>query len=147
MTQGGPAPEGEPRSGGQSRQRRQGAGARRAGQRRRAIIVSGVLVLALATGACTASGSPAGHAVRPARASTVAPPQRRGSGSPGVQLVVEASGDLLIHSAIFERALALGGGRRYDFAPMFTQIKPYIRGADLALCHVETPMTPAPPAG
>ena len=61
--------------------------------------------------------------------------------------MVEASGDLLIHSAIFERALVLGGGRHYDFAPMFAQIKPYIRGADLALCHVETPMTPAAPAG
>jgi poly-gamma-glutamate synthesis protein (capsule biosynthesis protein) len=64
-----------------------------------------------------------------------------------VQLVVEASGDLLIHSAVFGRALADGGGRWYDFAPMFAQIKPYIAGADLALCHVETPMTPAAPAG
>jgi len=61
--------------------------------------------------------------------------------------VVEASGDLLIHSPIFERALVLGGGRSYNFAPMFAEIKPYIRGADLALCHVETPMTPAPPTG
>jgi poly-gamma-glutamate capsule biosynthesis protein CapA/YwtB (metallophosphatase superfamily) len=61
--------------------------------------------------------------------------------------VVEASGDLLIHSAVFGRALVLGHGHYYDFAPMFAQIKPYIQGADLALCHVETPMTPAPPAG
>ena len=61
--------------------------------------------------------------------------------------MVEASGDLLIHSAVFDRALVLGGGRHYNFAPMFAQIKPYIQGADLALCHVETPMTPAPPAG
>ncbi len=61
--------------------------------------------------------------------------------------MIEASGDLLIHSAVFDRALVLGGGRHYDFAPMFTQIKPYIRGADLALCHVETPMTPAAPTG
>jgi poly-gamma-glutamate synthesis protein (capsule biosynthesis protein) len=74
-------------------------------------------------------------------------PQHRGSDSPSVHLVVEASGDLLIHSPIFDRALVLGGGRHYNFAPMFTAIKPYIRGADLALCHVETPMTPAPPTG
>src|SRR5204863_258330 len=46
---------------------------------------------------------------------------------------------------VWERALALGGGSKYDFAPLFDQIKPYIRGADLALCHVETPMTSAPP--
>jgi poly-gamma-glutamate capsule biosynthesis protein CapA/YwtB (metallophosphatase superfamily) len=61
------------------------------------------------------------------------------------EFTVEASGDLLIHSPVWERALALGGGQ-YDFAPLFKEIKPYVAGADLALCHVETPMTPAPPA-
>jgi hypothetical protein len=142
-----PAPGGGPRPGGQSRQRCPGAGTRRTGRRRRVIIVSGVLVLASAASACTAPARPGGHVVRPARASAAASPQHRRSQSPGVQLVAEASGDLLIHSAILERALVLGGGRRYDFAPMFTQIKPYIQGADLALCHVETPMTPAAPAG
>jgi len=30
---------------------------------------------------------------------------------------------------------------------MFAEIKPYIQGADLPLCHVETPMTPATPTG
>ena len=119
--------------------------ARRAG-RRHAVMLSGVLALVLATGACTA-GRPAGHAAGHARAAAGAAQPHRGSQSSSVQLVVEASGDLLIHSAIFERALVLGGGRHYDFAPMFAQIKPYIRGADLALCHVETPMTPAAPAG
>jgi poly-gamma-glutamate synthesis protein (capsule biosynthesis protein) len=64
-----------------------------------------------------------------------------------VSFVVEASGDLLIHSPIWERALVLGGGRRYDFAPLFARIKPYIKAADLPLCHVETPMTPSPPSG
>lgn len=66
---------------------------------------------------------------------------------PRVLLTVEASGDLLIHSPVWERALQLGGGQRYDFAPMFAQIEPYIRGVDLPLCHVETPMTPSPPTG
>jgi Bacterial capsule synthesis protein PGA_cap len=62
-----------------------------------------------------------------------------------VRFTIEASGDLLIHSLVWERALALGGGQ-YDFAPLFRAIEPYVAGADLALCHVETPMTPAPPA-
>jgi Bacterial capsule synthesis protein PGA_cap len=110
-------------------------------------MVSGMIVLALATGACTSSGRPGGHAVRSVRTSAAPSPTHRRSSGAGVQLVVEASGDLLIHSAIFDRALVLGGGRHYNFAPMFTQIKPYIQGADLALCHVETPMTPAPAAG
>jgi hypothetical protein len=110
-------------------------------------MVSGMVALALATGGCTASGHPGGHAVSPARASTAAPPPHHPSQSRSVQLVVEASGDLLIHSSIFDRALVLGRGRHYDFAPFFTAIKPYIQGADLALCQVETPMTPAPPTG
>jgi poly-gamma-glutamate synthesis protein (capsule biosynthesis protein) len=62
-----------------------------------------------------------------------------------VRFTIEASGDLLIHSVVWERALALGGDD-YDFAPMFDAIRPYVAGADLALCHVETPMSPAPPA-
>src|SRR5436190_4967106 len=63
-----------------------------------------------------------------------------------VHLTVEASGDLLIHSPVWERAAALAGSSGgYDFAPLFDQIKPYIAGADLALCHIETPMTSAPP--
>jgi len=62
-----------------------------------------------------------------------------------VRFTIEASGDLLIHSLVWERALALGGGH-YDFGPLFEAIRPYVAGADLALCHVETPMSPAPPA-
>ncbi len=65
-----------------------------------------------------------------------------------VHLTIAATGDLLIHSPVFERALALGGGSSYDFEPMFDEIEPWIRQADLALCHVETPMSDSiPPAG
>ena len=142
-----PKPGREPGSVEGVRQRRESARARRAGQRRRAIVLCGVLALAIAAGACAAAGRPGGRAVRHTRAHAVAPPPNRRSESHVVRLVVEASGDLLIHSAIFERALALGGGRRYNFAPFFARIKPYIRRADLALCHVETPMTPTPPTG
>jgi len=109
-------------------------------------MVSGVAVIAVVAGACTAGGRPGGYPVRTSRATAASPAHRSGQVH-SVQLVVEASGDLLIHSPIFERALVLGGGRSYNFAPMFAEIKPYIRGADLALCHVETPMTPAPPTG
>ncbi|MEA2475446.1 MAG: hypothetical protein QOE06_3361 [Thermoleophilaceae bacterium] len=63
----------------------------------------------------------------------------------GTRLTVAASGDFLIHTPVFRRALAYGGGRRYDFRPMFRNIRPLIAHADLALCHVETPLTPGPP--
>jgi poly-gamma-glutamate capsule biosynthesis protein CapA/YwtB (metallophosphatase superfamily) len=63
-----------------------------------------------------------------------------------VRLNVEVNGDLLIHSPVWQRAAALAG-HGYDFAPLLRQVKPWIRGADLAFCHVETPMTSAPPLG
>ena len=120
--------------------------ARRPRQRQRAIMLSAVAALAVAAGAWAAAGCAGGRPVHHPRASAAAPLHRPGQ-SHSVQFVVEASGDLLIHSAIFERALVLGGGSHYNFAPFFEQIKPYIQGADLPLCHVETPMTPAPPTG
>ncbi len=110
-------------------------------------MVCGVAALALAAGACADIGHPGGPPVRHAPASAAAAPPHRQSHSQVVQLVVEAGGDLLIHPPIYERALVLGGGRHYNFAPLFAKIRPYIRRADLALCHAETPMTPGPPAG
>jgi Bacterial capsule synthesis protein PGA_cap len=64
-----------------------------------------------------------------------------------VKFRVAASGDFLIHTPVAARALALGGGSRYDFAPMFDPVKSHIEGADLALCHVETPLVPGPVSG
>lgn len=64
-----------------------------------------------------------------------------------VELTVAATGDFLIHEPVFARALENGGGDRYDFRPMFREIRPYVGGADLAICHVETPMTDAAPTG
>jgi poly-gamma-glutamate capsule biosynthesis protein CapA/YwtB (metallophosphatase superfamily) len=63
-----------------------------------------------------------------------------------VKLTVEVNGDLLVHSSVWERARQDGHGN-YDFTPMLREIRPYIKHADLAICHVETPMTPRPPQG
>jgi poly-gamma-glutamate capsule biosynthesis protein CapA/YwtB (metallophosphatase superfamily) len=64
-----------------------------------------------------------------------------------VPFTVAASGDFLIHTPVAARALADGHGRRYDFWPMFRPIRRWIAGADLALCHVETPLVPGPVRG
>ena len=61
------------------------------------------------------------------------------------RFTVSVSGDLLMHSPLLDRALANGDGSEYDFAPFFERIAPYVRGADLGLCHIETPMGPGPP--
>jgi poly-gamma-glutamate capsule biosynthesis protein CapA/YwtB (metallophosphatase superfamily) len=63
------------------------------------------------------------------------------------EFTVAASGDLLVHEPVAARALANGGGRRYDFRPMFASIRGRIAGADLALCHMETPLVPGPVQG
>jgi poly-gamma-glutamate capsule biosynthesis protein CapA/YwtB (metallophosphatase superfamily) len=60
-------------------------------------------------------------------------------------MTVAASGDILIHSPIYQRALANGGGSSYDFAPMLAPLRPWIREADVALCHVETVMAASLP--
>jgi poly-gamma-glutamate capsule biosynthesis protein CapA/YwtB (metallophosphatase superfamily) len=64
-----------------------------------------------------------------------------------VQFTVAASGDFLVHEPVAARALANGGGSRYAFGPMFASIRPRIAGADLALCHIETPLVPGPVRG
>ena len=62
-------------------------------------------------------------------------------------MTVAASGDFLIHTAVFKRARSYGHGRRYDFRPMLRKIEPTIAGADLAVCHLETPLSHGPPRG
>jgi len=57
-----------------------------------------------------------------------------------VELTLSFSGDLLIHSPLWNQALALGGGAGYDFTPMLEPIRPYVEPADLAVCHIETPL-------
>jgi poly-gamma-glutamate synthesis protein (capsule biosynthesis protein) len=51
------------------------------------------------------------------------------------------TGDVLVHSPIVVRASANGGGA-FDFAPMFAAIAPLVDAADLAICHLETPVAP-----
>lgn len=64
-----------------------------------------------------------------------------------MQVTVSVSGDHLIHGPVYRRAAQNAGGNGYNFKPMFKQIKPFIQQADLAICHIETPLTPQPPAG
>jgi poly-gamma-glutamate capsule biosynthesis protein CapA/YwtB (metallophosphatase superfamily) len=56
---------------------------------------------------------------------------------------VLASGDVLLHSGLWRSAAAdarAAGRGGYDFAPLFEDVAPAIRAADLAICHLETPV-------
>jgi Bacterial capsule synthesis protein PGA_cap len=109
------------------------------------ITLTWMCALAVAAGGCAAAPAGGKAAVHRPASQAAGTPHSHRQGTV-IKLVVEASGDLLIHTAVWQRALALGGGHRYNFTPLFARIRRYIRAADLALCHVETPMTPAPPA-
>ncbi|CAL9284627.1 CapA family protein [Streptomyces sp. SudanB52_2052] len=49
-----------------------------------------------------------------------------------------ASGDVLPHDTIIDRARFDAGGTGYDFRPMLAGIRSVVERADLALCHMET---------
>jgi hypothetical protein len=66
---------------------------------------------------------------------------RAGGAGRGFTLI--ASGDVLTHGAVLEQARAYGRriGQPYDFRPMFADIRPIVGAADLALCHLEVPLS------
>ncbi|CAN5686777.1 hypothetical protein BH24ACT25_BH24ACT25_13010 [soil metagenome] len=106
-------------------------------------LVAAVLVVALAV---RAIGDDANEPPAFTEAAQESAPQAAAAPEP-VRFTVAASGDFLIHSPVFAVALENGGGERYEFAPMFEEVAPYIEDADLGICHMETPMTDAEPLG
>ncbi|MFF7855251.1 CapA family protein [Streptomyces sp. NPDC007904] len=90
--------------------------------------VAVVLTVVLSAGAaCRAHDHRPPESGRPAPAATVAR---------GFTLV--ASGDVLPHTSIIERARFDAGGAGHDFRPMLSGIRSVVESADVALCHMET---------
>ena len=53
------------------------------------------------------------------------------------------TGDLLSHGPVFRQAQANGtDGLAYDYGPMFELVREAVSDADLAICHLETPLSP-----
>lgn len=46
-----------------------------------------------------------------------------------------------MHSPLWRQAFDNGGGV-HDFTPMFEHVRPIVESADLAVCHLETPVAP-----
>lgn len=69
-----------------------------------------------------------------------APPASASTTRPESQITVIAAGDVLIHPQVRQQAAKDG-----NWSAMFAGVKPAIDSADLALCHMETPL--ARPAG
>lgn len=68
------------------------------------------------------------------RATRIDPPPRR--------VTVLAGGDVLTESRVRASAGAAGSrtGARFDFGPMFAEMRPVIETADLAICNMEIPI-------
>ena len=63
---------------------------------------------------------------------------------PARTFTLVATGDIISHGAVAERAATAAraaGGDGWDFTPLFARIRPIIAGADLALCHLESPLS------
>ncbi|MEV7525276.1 CapA family protein [Streptomyces sp. NPDC091371] len=103
--------------------------------RRTAALLSALLVSAAAAAGCSATGGSA-----PARlAGTGAPTPTTAAGSPAAKgFTLVASGDVLPHTSVIQRAANDAPGDGYDFRPMFSGVKSVVSTADLALCHMET---------
>lgn len=72
-----------------------------------------------------------------------APPARRRRA-----VTVLVSGDVLVHTGVWwsaQRDAAARGRDLPDFGPMFAGVRRAVSAADLAVCHLETPL--APPTG
>ncbi|MBB5871031.1 poly-gamma-glutamate synthesis protein (capsule biosynthesis protein) [Allocatelliglobosispora scoriae] len=95
------------------------------------------MIFALA--GCTAE--PAATGVVPTGAAPATP---RAGAAPRT-ITILGSGDVLLHPDLWAQAKRDGGGRDYDFGPLFGAVRPLIESSDLAICHLETPV--APPGG
>ena len=101
----------------------------------------------------TPDTDPEGTASDPAAASddgaTAAP--STGSAQGPVEITLAATGDVLAHSWVNASARMYAGypqadivpvdGADYDYSPMFANISDLVASADLALCHMETPLS------
>jgi len=110
-----------------------------------------VAVFILLLAGCTESGG--GSAVGGAPATipgsgaftpTTIPGPRTAPAAAPTSFTVIATGDVLIHqeSSLVNGAATAGqaNGTGYDFSGVFAPVAPLIEGADLAICHLETPV-------
>lgn len=62
--------------------------------------------------------------------------------APARSALLSFTGDTLAHSPLWRQAQRNSGGDGYDFFPMFADVADVLTAADLAICHLETPIAP-----
>lgn len=108
---------------------------------RRVVLLVGCALIA----ACGSADEPAAEeSPKPAGMSTSKPPSPTPTPEPR-EFTVAATGDVLLHERLWYQAeddAAETGNQPMDFAPQLAQMKPVVGGADLGICHLETPLAP-----
>lgn len=84
------------------------------------------------------NSKPVEASAAPSRSPRVAPPPR--------SFTLVATGDVLLHERLWYQAQRdaeiSGASDGWDFRPQLASIRPLIRDADVAVCHLETPLAP-----
>ncbi len=100
--------------------------------------------LAVAVAALLAGCAPAPAPAAPTAGTPAAPPSPAPAPSTPPSFTLVATGDVLVHQ---DRTLVAGAaaagrrtGRGYDFTDVLAPVAPVIRSADVAVCHLETPV-------
>ncbi|MFD3944831.1 CapA family protein [Streptomyces sp. NPDC058579] len=96
------------------------------------------VLLTAATGCAGGAGGPDTPPERQDPGSPAAPSAAPGGASARTGFTLVASGDVLPHDSIIQKAAADANGQGYDFRPMLSGVKSVVSGADLAICHMET---------
>lgn len=94
----------------------------------------------LATACVTGAGTESTERLNTGLSEPSLPNAKQAVESKPRSFTVVASGDILVHSPVASAALLHGDGT-YDFRPMFESIRPLVSHADLAVCHLETPVS------
>ncbi|NEK96224.1 CapA family protein [Modestobacter muralis] len=101
------------------------------------------LLAVLALAGCSSEPAPPAAVPAPTTSTPAAP--TTSAAPPPQSFTLVATGDVLVHQgrALTEGARRPDGG--YDFSAVFAGVAPVLQAADLAICHLETPV--APPGG
>ncbi|MEV5969354.1 CapA family protein [Streptomyces sp. NPDC051921] len=97
-----------------------------------------VVLLTAATGCAVADRAPDRSAPDAGRSRAEERSPAPGGASAPAPFTLVASGDVLPHDSVIQRAAVDAGGAGYDFRPMFSGVRSVVSRADLAICHMET---------
>lgn len=98
------------------------------------VAVAGALLLS----ACVGGETPEATPTTPARSTQMTPAEAEPR-----TVTIAAAGDILPHRPVVTsaRRYAQGTSAEFDFRPMFAEVRSPVSAADVALCHLETPLS------